>query len=72
VSVGGLIILTNARTLALEARLPSEARLMLYVMIASSRAALLVAALARHRREEVDGWHDLDADGDGELVGAGR
>jgi len=56
VGVGGLIVLTNARTLALEAGISAEQRTLVYVGIVVLWGALLAAALAHRRREGADAW----------------
>lgn len=60
VSVGGLIILTNGRTLAVEAGVPIEARTLMYLAIVGTWAALVVAALRARRRDAEDDWDEAD------------
>ena len=63
VSVGGLIILTNGRTLALEAGIPIEARTVMYLAIVGMWAALVVGAWRSRRRDAVHDWDEPDARG---------
>lgn len=63
VSVGGLIILTNGRTLAVEAGIPIEARTVMYLAIIGMWAALVVAALRARQHDAVDGWDERDVRG---------
>ena len=58
VSVGGLIILTNGRTLALAAGIPIEARTVIYVAIVGMWAALVAAALRSRRHDAIDDWDE--------------
>jgi hypothetical protein len=64
VSVGGLIILTNSRTLALEAGVPAEARQLLYFGIVTLWVALVVAALKRRGHDAAAAWTEPDRHGE--------
>lgn len=63
VSVGGLIILTNGRTLALEAGIPVEVRTAIYLAIVGMWAALVVAALRARQHDAIDDWDEPDVHG---------
>lgn len=50
-AVGGVIVLTNARTFASAVNVPADARLALYASLVAIAVAALAAAVAAHRRE---------------------
>lgn len=66
VSVGGLIILTNSRTLALEAGVSAEARQLLYFGIVTLWVALVVAALKRRGHDAAAASNEPDRHGEHE------
>jgi uncharacterized protein len=51
-SVGGLLVVTNARTMLGQFRLPDQTRTTTYVALFAAWAAALAWALATHRREQ--------------------